>query len=463
MPPLPVAFGGVRPERIRLIAHAGQLDDQGGIGQVVEQGGGPLEEQGQPVLDSGRGEALAHVAVYRAGVRVAFEAGAPSGAEAADRFRVERKLAGGEQADRAGPVERALGLGVERADRLDLGVEEIDAVGVLRAGGEEVEERAAYRELAVLHDLAHAAVAAELQPAPRRVEVQPVADGEKEAVSFHEAPRGEPPHEGGGGDHEDPAACAGQRVQGGEAFRDDVLVRGDGVVGQGLPVREVEQRQRLGRGRRCGGCGCCGCGRRSGCRPRGGAPRPRGVVGAFPPAAPDRPARGKGSGIGIEAAAVREEGDLGAQRVRGRRIGGDDEGEAGKRTGGRRDGERTAGALQPFPVAAVPGAARQHGPEWTRSLHGSSLALRRGRLRRSAANSIRERSWERGRPARTFRSWVLHAFAGGAPYINILPTAHMPRLRYDREPAGAKSARSGFTSVRRTSVAPGRRTAAAAA
>ena len=225
VPALLVALGGVPPERLRLFAHAGELDDEGRLRQVVEHGAGAVEEERQPVLDASRCEPLAHVPVHRAGIGVALEAGSPGGPEPADRLRIEGELARRQQADRIGPVERALRLGVERADRLDLGIEEVDAVRPLGPRRKEIEERAPHRELAVLHHLADAPVASEVEPAPRRLEVQPVADREHEGIALHEPAGCDPAHEGGGGGDEDPVSGVGQRVQGGEALGDDVLVR----------------------------------------------------------------------------------------------------------------------------------------------------------------------------------------------------------------------------------------------
>ena len=52
------------------------------------------------------------------------------------------------QRDRSPAVERALGFDVERADRLDLVAEELDAHRVGRVGGEDVEDSASHAELA---------------------------------------------------------------------------------------------------------------------------------------------------------------------------------------------------------------------------------------------------------------------------------------------------------------------------
>ena len=62
--------------------------------------------------------------------------------------RRSSKPSGGGQRDRVPAVERALGFDVERADRLDLVAEELDADRVGRVGGEDVEDAAADAELA---------------------------------------------------------------------------------------------------------------------------------------------------------------------------------------------------------------------------------------------------------------------------------------------------------------------------
>ena len=73
--------------------------------------------------------------------------------------------------DRVPAVERALGFGVERADRLDLVAEELDADRVGRIGREDVEDAAADAELAGdLDDLGprHPALEQPAGQAPRR-------------------------------------------------------------------------------------------------------------------------------------------------------------------------------------------------------------------------------------------------------------------------------------------------------
>ena len=99
----------------------------GVLRQVVEQRGGLVEEQRQVELDARRREAFAHAAIDARLRRVAFEARAKAAAKAAHAFRVERHFARGQQAHAVERIERALRLGVETADRLDVLVEEVDA------------------------------------------------------------------------------------------------------------------------------------------------------------------------------------------------------------------------------------------------------------------------------------------------------------------------------------------------
>ena len=142
------------------------------VGQVVEQARGRLEEQRQVVLDAGRREALADVAVQRHARQVALEARAEAAAEVADRVRREAELARRQQLEALEPLARALRVGVEAADAVDLPVEQVDAQRRLAAHREHVEQRAADRELAGRRHLRHARVAGRGQAQPERLEVE---------------------------------------------------------------------------------------------------------------------------------------------------------------------------------------------------------------------------------------------------------------------------------------------------
>ena len=93
-----------------------------------------------------------------------------------------RELGGGRDLDHVGVAERALGEGREPAQRLDLVVEEVDADGALLRGGVDVEQPAADRELAAVLDLVDPLVARRHEVGGRLVEVQQLADAQREAV-----------------------------------------------------------------------------------------------------------------------------------------------------------------------------------------------------------------------------------------------------------------------------------------
>ena len=92
------------------------------------------------------------------------------------------ELRGGGDLDRLGVAERALGEGGEPAQRLDLVVEEVDADGALLRGGVDVEEAAADGELAAVLDLVDALVARGDEVGGGLVEVEQLADLQREAV-----------------------------------------------------------------------------------------------------------------------------------------------------------------------------------------------------------------------------------------------------------------------------------------
>ena len=75
------------------------------------------------------------------------------------RVVVHRELASGQQAHLGHGVQAALAVGVEGADRVDLVVEQVDAVGHRRAHGEQVDQAAAHRVFAGAHDLRDVVVA----------------------------------------------------------------------------------------------------------------------------------------------------------------------------------------------------------------------------------------------------------------------------------------------------------------
>ena len=93
-----------------------------------------------------------------------------------------RELGGRGDLDPLPLPQRALGEGREPAQRLDLDVEELDAHGALLGRRVDVEQAAASRELPAVLDLVDALVARRDELAERLVEVDQLADLEREAV-----------------------------------------------------------------------------------------------------------------------------------------------------------------------------------------------------------------------------------------------------------------------------------------
>ena len=93
-----------------------------------------------------------------------------------------RELGGGRDLDGVGVAERALGERREPAQRLDLVVEQVDADGALLGGRVDVEQAAADGELAAVLDLVDALVAGGDEVGGGLVEVEQLADAQREAV-----------------------------------------------------------------------------------------------------------------------------------------------------------------------------------------------------------------------------------------------------------------------------------------
>ena len=93
--------------------------------------------------------ARAHIAIDRLLGQIAGEAQPIAAAEFAHGVGIERCFPRGEQLNAIQLVARALRIGIEMPDAVDIAVQQVDAVGAVRAHGEHIEQRAADREFAV--------------------------------------------------------------------------------------------------------------------------------------------------------------------------------------------------------------------------------------------------------------------------------------------------------------------------
>jgi hypothetical protein len=116
------------------------VDDHRIRGQVVEQRRGRIEEQRLIELHARRRQPLAHRAVDGALVRISLEARAVAAAKILYRLSVERHLTRRQEPHALECIKRALRLGVEAANGLDLVVEQVDAQRRGGAHGIHVEE-----------------------------------------------------------------------------------------------------------------------------------------------------------------------------------------------------------------------------------------------------------------------------------------------------------------------------------
>jgi hypothetical protein len=215
------------------------MQQQRGIGrQVVEQRCRRVEEQRQEVFDAGGQDAVGDILVKPDARGVALEAFAEALAEHRAPGLTGGELARRQQADFWYRIQGALAIDVEAADGLDLVVEEFDAVGQLRAHREQVDQAAAHAVFAGGNHLGHVLVAGEGQLAAQGIEPEALALFHEEGVAEQEGGRRQTRDGRRGGDDQQLAFLARDGVQGGEPLRDQVLVWREGVVGQGLPIRQ---------------------------------------------------------------------------------------------------------------------------------------------------------------------------------------------------------------------------------
>ena len=118
----------VPPESANRFRHIVVQAENGVFGQIVEESGGFLEEQRQPVFDSRRRRAGRNVAVDPRLRRVTFEHLTETLAETSAAGVVHGKFAGRKQADLGNRIERALRVDVESLDALDFIAKQVQPV-----------------------------------------------------------------------------------------------------------------------------------------------------------------------------------------------------------------------------------------------------------------------------------------------------------------------------------------------
>ncbi len=245
-----VAVARVLPEALEGRLQVAVQHHGGFVAEVIEHGGRLVEEQRQVVLDARRGHTVAHVLVDAAARGITLQQLAPALAELGARRVVHGELAPGQQAHLGHRVEAALAVGVERADGVDLVVEQVHPVRHGRTHREQVDQPAAHRVFAMAHHLGHMLVARERELGAQLGLVELLLDLEMEGVARQERGRRQPVQRRGGRHQHH----VGARVlvalldapERGQPLADQVLVRREAVVGQRFPVGKQRAAQ-LGR------------------------------------------------------------------------------------------------------------------------------------------------------------------------------------------------------------------------
>ena len=153
----------------------------------------------------------------------------------------------GTRSSAAHVVQRALGLGVEGADRFELVAEEVEPHRLVEPGRKQIEDAAAHRVFAGLAHGRGAAVAVVLEPGDDRIHRHHVARRHRQRLRGDHLARRHPLHDGvDRGQHDQRLVAAGQPRQPrqrGEALRQNAAMRRHPVVGLAVPGRKLHHRQ----------------------------------------------------------------------------------------------------------------------------------------------------------------------------------------------------------------------------
>ena len=142
-------------EPSHAIFNVAYRDHDSVTGQVVEQRRGRVKEQRQVIFNPREGDAVANVAVGQRPRRVTFEYFPELRAEVIARGFVHRELTPRQQLHFADRVQTALGIDVKRTDRLDLVIEQVDAIRNRRPHGKQVDQAATHAKFTGYGNLRH--------------------------------------------------------------------------------------------------------------------------------------------------------------------------------------------------------------------------------------------------------------------------------------------------------------------
>ncbi len=224
-----------------------RLDHDRRIAEIIEQRIHPLLEQRQPVFHAGIAAALADglvklvVALRRAEFRDIAHPETPDGLGDQLEFRHRHQIEG------AHVESRALGFGIEGADRFQRVAEEVEAHRLIEPGREQIEDTAAHGIFAGLAHRRRPIVAVVLQPGDDGIHRHHLPRRDRQRLRRDHSARGHALHGGvDGGQHDQRLFTADQPrqpCQRGQPLRQDAAMRGDPVIGLAVPGGKLHHRQ----------------------------------------------------------------------------------------------------------------------------------------------------------------------------------------------------------------------------
>ena len=212
--------------------------------QIVGKCCGGLEEQRQVVLDAGGRDPAGDVLVQRRLRRITFEYFAEATPEPRSTAVIERKLASRKQAHFGHRIDGALAVDVERANRLDLVVEEVDAIRQRAAHRKQIDQSAANAVFAGRDHLRHVGVAGERQLRAQPIDIEPFVLRQEKCERTDVCGRRESIERRRRSDQHYVAVTSRDAIERRQTLGHQVLVRRKMIVGQRLPVGQDGNAQR---------------------------------------------------------------------------------------------------------------------------------------------------------------------------------------------------------------------------
>ena len=215
--------------------------------EIVEQRIHPLLEQRQPMLHAGMAAAFADRFIQQIVALRRAEGRDIAHAEAADGLGDELEFRDRHQVERAHVEQRALGFGVEGADRFQAVAEEVEPHGLVEPGRKQIEDAAAHGVFAGLAHRRGTVVAVVLQPGDDGVHRHDMAGRDRQRLRGDDFARRHALHDGvDRGQHDQRLVAAlqtRQPRQRGQPLRQDAAMRRYPVVGLAVPGRKLHDRQ----------------------------------------------------------------------------------------------------------------------------------------------------------------------------------------------------------------------------